>query len=884
MSDETDARWSVPRVQPIAELFTTAATALWATTYSLDLSLFNEFLLPRLGEPPLNVVVLADQRRLDVSLTRLPVERVDSLALTNRRWLLRGVPTVGAFHPKSYLAVTGNSVTLLLGSGNLSLGGLDDGLEVFTLFRSGTSAGDAAIASWRSWLRRVVSIVGDTTLAERFAHLEQHLPAHAPSARSPLLHNLDKPLADQLFRAVGADSIPVDELWLTAPFYDAEATAFGSLLDQLKPKHVRLFVTGLTSVTGERLVERLTASGASVDVAAYEPDGFVHAKLIGVIAGSRGWLLSGSANLSSAALTLTPSNLGNIELAVLADLDPDLVRAAFEPPDKTVRACDLDHLATLGFRSEADTETPELRLIAAASRPDGHVEVTSDPPVWDGVALDDRTLRQPLVPASDRRAVTAGPLPGRLVRLVNETGRILSNEIVVDDPLELAAALVPGSAQKGHDLPPEFTATDLDSPLAERLAWLHRHLVMDVNERATGAASSGIVFDETDDDGDQLWERLEREQLARDPRAQMYQHLWSRHLHGSADPIIELLDSLGVTSPIGPESTRQPSILARLLDNGVQREDDAGDGDIRRRRWTLTARVRVRARNLLRRWTAAQSDPRLVWVNPHAPAVNFEVIAAVLAGIHLDLADAPDRVELTADDLDDLWWRLLRSVVGAGNGDGWLERQPGDEQRNILKRLTDSSGDVAAGLCWLALQTGTDRRERIVAAQPIIIAALDRGLLDPTEETVRFITVTASIQVTRQSIERDLLEAACFIDDGLWCARTSSELGLEDLTLRVPPGAAAIQIRVDVGGIADPLHDSRVPRLVVAARRYRNRDGVALYASDAAWRLTFIPGEAVAYLPQLGEAVLESTTLGPGVLEALSLDNGTLAHLFPAGS
>ena len=122
----------------MAELFTSAATALWATTYSIDLALFSEFLLARLGDPPLNVAVLADHRRLAASLERIPAERADTLAAVNRRWLLRGVRASGAFHPKSYLAVTGSQATLLVGSGNLSAGGLDEGKEVFTTFRSGT--------------------------------------------------------------------------------------------------------------------------------------------------------------------------------------------------------------------------------------------------------------------------------------------------------------------------------------------------------------------------------------------------------------------------------------------------------------------------------------------------------------------------------------------------------------------------------------------------------------------------------------------------------------------------------------------------------------------------------------------------------------------------
>ena len=43
------------------------------------------------------------------------------------------------------------------------------------------------------------------------------------------------------------------------------------------------------------------------------PDEFVHAKLIGAVAGNQGWLLSGSANLSRAALTRAVGDGGNVE-------------------------------------------------------------------------------------------------------------------------------------------------------------------------------------------------------------------------------------------------------------------------------------------------------------------------------------------------------------------------------------------------------------------------------------------------------------------------------------------------------------------------------------------------------------------------------------------
>ncbi|MFH8483984.1 hypothetical protein [Streptomyces longisporoflavus] len=874
----------IPTVRPIVELFAGSVEALWATTYTMDLGLFNEFLLARLGDPPLNIAVLADHRRLASSLARIPAERADTLAPVNRRWLLRGVRISGAFHPKSYLAVTGGGATLMVGSGNLSAGGLDEGREAFTSFRSGTPVGDAAIDAWRSWMRRLVGIVGDTTLAARFRHLEGQIPSSAVAPQhvsSPLLHNLDTPIADQVAAVVAESGVRVNELWLAAPFYDANAVAVGALLDALMPKRVKLFVTGSTSVNGKLLAERLAASGADVSVAAYEPDQFVHAKLIGILAGSRAWLLSGSANLSSAALRLTHATQGNIELAVLAPLDADEVRTAFVPPGTTVGEHNLRALTSLSFRTNSEPEPPTVQLVTATALPDGRIEITTEPP-WSGDwLLDDLTCHQPLIADDHGHARTAGPLDGRLVQLLDAGEQVLSNRVVVDDPDALAATLIKNSTRSGADLPLELHDADLHTPLGRALVRLHRNLAMDVSELATttgtGMEARGESGEQTDDD---LWDRLEREQLARDPRASVYDRMWRRHTLDGAEPLVELLEALRARAPV----TARPhphSLLAQLLDR-THEKPDHGEG-IPARSWTPSARIRVRARNVLRRWAAAQTDPRLVWVDPFAPAGNFAVIALTLAHLRLDQVRYPERVELTEEDLDEIWQLWLRPFVGTGQGDGWLDQLDKSTRTQVLDRLPIWLPEAVAALCWLVLQPGSDQRERVVAFKPVLAAALGHGLLDPTEMTSRYLSAVTGLAITCDKVDDQLLAAIDFIDDELWCARTAEEFGLEELRLAASPGAKAVQVRLDVRGISAPFVDARVPRLVLVARQYRRCDGVLLIDADSGWRLALVTDETIAYLPNVGAALAESSQpLIPGSLEAVCAAGGVLADLFPA--
>jgi hypothetical protein len=92
-----------------------------------------------------------------------------------------------------------------------------------------------------------------------------------------------------------------------------------------------------------------------------------------------------------------------------------------------------------------------------------------------------------------------------------------------------------------------------------------------------------------------------------------------------------------------------------------------------------------------------------------------------------------------------------------------------------------------------------------------------------------------------------------------------------------------VQVRLDVRGVTNPLLDPRIPRLVVLVRRYRRCDGVALFAADGSWRLSFATCETIACRPDRDASMIESTIpLASGVLESLAGSAGVLANLFPA--
>jgi hypothetical protein len=257
------------------------------------------------------------------------------------------------------------------------------------------------------------------------------------------------------------------------------------------------------------------------------------------------------------------------------------------------------------------------------------------------------------------------------------------------------------------------------------------------------------------------------------------------------------------------------------------------------------------------------------------------MIAGAFAELNLASVQNPDRLELSEEDLTDLWLRWLGGFAGGGTRPGWLDQVDQDVRANAKQRLPQWLPEVAAALCWLAVRPGLGRRERVVEAQPALISAFNHGLLDPTDETARYLSAITRRVITRVEVDQGLLDTIAFIDDGLWCARTAAELGLDDLKLAAPPGTAAIQIRLSVCGIADPLLDPRLPRLLAATRQYRRCRGIAVYATDGNWRVSLTEGDTIAVLPGLGQEVVESKEpVNDLVLDQLSTAVGVLADLF----
>lgn len=862
----------------VVELFRPAVRACWVTTYNLDLGLFDGFLFNRLGDPPLNVTVLADGHHHDETLAALTIDEPWRIDRVNRRWLLRPVHHNPTFHPKTLLFAEESKTTLLVGSGNLSYSGLDAGREVFTTFTSETSEGRAAISGWHAWMRELLDRLDDPLLRRRFSDLHTHLPT-LPSPGGGFVHNLHDALLGQF---VDAAPTPVQTLLLTAPFFDTDLQAVGELLRVLQPEQVELFLADRSKIDGAKLQALAEAAPGRFRLHRYEQAAFVHAKLAGAIGpDGQGVLLSGSANLSNAALVRTAGGLpaGNVEAGVLAELPGEQIEAAFTDAGRLdAHEVALDVFATHTADYDGpDQQLPAVRLLAANRREDR--SITFQIPNADGRPVELEPAHPDVTDAqvTDGTTVVAldntDQLSGRLVWLVDSHGTALSNRVVVTETAELERHLT-ARASSSSQRPSELYLQDVDTPLGAVLTMLHQNYIMDVTETdALAGAERAAGSEDTGDDADsELWDRLARDTLAYDPRASSYRT--SQTQAGRGGPLLELLATMLARSPAEVRD-RFENVIAFPIPQPEPDDPDSDDGTQQAAgyRWADSTRIRIRARNVLKRWADAIGDERLLWLDPAAPAVNYQIMIDALS-VLTSINRNREQSGLTDDDLTDLLERTCSAIASI-----W-PKLDGDTR----SRIDEHTIAATTALVVLAIRHGPDRRSRTLRWQPLLTRLRRLGLVRASEKASLYLTVVFEHATSTDELTRTLQDAIDFLDDPEWTRRIQQRLDLTNVRFDRPADGQQLDVLLHLHGIERPLADPRTVQLLHAIRDYRNASRIALHSSSGNWRLVLCPADhATLKAPWLASADGFVESIAPVTeerLAALIEGNAALSELF----
>lgn len=794
----------------------------WATTYSLELELFEEYLFRRLGDPPLNATVLADFYRLSRLWDAHAGDELRRLQRANRDYLLRGVAPGGAFHPKTYFFGNRTDGALLVGSGNLTLKGIEEGHEVFVRFESGRAQDLASIRGWRDWTDTVVERLNDREVTYRWLDLKQRTPWLEGAANgSMFVSNVVRPLLDQLAEGIPP---PVDELHVLAPYFDHDARALASLLTTFAPRRLTLYVGRETSVHGPALLALLERVVADASILEFDPDEFVHAKLIGLVTGNRGRLLSGSANLSQAALLATAGHerWANIEAGVLFDTTAEVVRGAFESSRLALRNASTSRVSELVFEPDEEGPRPPLALRAARVLPDGRVEVDYVGETDVTIFLSSGSEQQEL---ADRRTIAEFPLGERdaFVWLCNQEGAELSNKVPVDDPTRLRGWLEERTS--AADRPRELEARDFETPVGRMLLYLHDRCIFDIDETAA-AARAGRLANEEAGESEGSWDFLEqllKDELRFDHRAERYRALSESGL--PADD--EVLALLRLMLERTPAETR-----LRLL--GAPDEPDGEDGKKPGAPWSPERRLQIRLFNVLERWSRALSDPRYAWIDPLAPLRNY--LALVPA-----VSESWEQAYLPEHRVVRLAGTLFSSFLRSERANGYLLSLDDVERQRALAALPLEARLLASGLLYAALRPTAPWREYLFEWQPSVVAGLELGVFEVAAATPAFVARLVAEEPSATEIEKRLIWAAEYIDDEHWCLKQQRDLDLRRVVLTKESFNPRYGITLAVEGVERGLDDARLVPLVRQALEYRKVDGAIMEVG--ATRLSVLLGD-----------------------------------------
>lgn len=303
------------------------------TTFSFDPTYFESRVLGPVRATGAAVTVLCDGSVFN------PDPR--AMRSAGRAYHLGVAALDAAFHPKVNVLVGTDRALVSIGSGNLTTGGWLTNEELVTIIdvdRGG--AVPRVIADVAGWLRSLLT-VGDRLVLGQASRdaisrvadgLEPFIGGGINEDLGPqLVDSSTGPILDQLPEGLA------DELLLQAPFHDPGGIALDRLLARYRPRRVTIAVQpGLTFVIPPVLSRLAREHGA--ELRWHEASGpgagsgvsarYQHGKLLEAVGAGERWALTGSPNLTEAALTRSLADGGNCEVGLVHVIPTSMFRGS----------------------------------------------------------------------------------------------------------------------------------------------------------------------------------------------------------------------------------------------------------------------------------------------------------------------------------------------------------------------------------------------------------------------------------------------------------------------------------------------------------------------------------------------------------------------------
>ncbi|GAA1727045.1 hypothetical protein SAMN06265174_101525 [Dietzia kunjamensis subsp. schimae] len=466
--------------------------------YTVDLVFLERFFVPTARGLGARVTVVADAHNLISDL-------VDVKA-AGRSYQLGMAFCRGSFHPKVVVFQNNQFSWVAIGSGNPTTAGWGHNGELWLTIKATAARAPRALkdlAGWLSDLHRAVVLPSwiSSTLRSIASRL---IPSEIDPDWSDLriVHNLTLPIIEQL------PSEPVDTLRLTAPFHDPNGRAHLELVRRFRPRTVQLALQeNLATYRGAAIVEAV--GGTSLEVRLQDEKRLTHGKLIEWERGSQIVAMTGSANVTAAALLTATVEGANCELVTIQTVEGSLL-----PPGNPT-AIDEIKKKRAGNYSQPTELDLNIQLLGAqvtatgieaelVIRREGDLSFeyspNGGPNSWTQLVVCGKRAVGPTTESISLR-ISSGSLLRARVR-ASKGGDFLSTPVVLHE-LYKCQAISRGSS--GKTLSQDYAIRDLfgDDVLAERFAQDIEELIKSVPPSAqlrTSSVGGGSVSAEVPQD------------------------------------------------------------------------------------------------------------------------------------------------------------------------------------------------------------------------------------------------------------------------------------------------------------------------------------------------------------------------------------------------
>lgn len=285
------------------------------TCFSFDPLYFTQYYLPKLNSINVtNVMVLIDASQYDSACDELLKYREASgRSLQLSFSPVRIVPSFhGVFRSKIAFLVGPKQCTALVGSGNLTYGGMSYNNEVWNAFSANSIEAEEApiIASiWKYLSALVVST--QNTISEQLNWMTSYSPCLksiaeietiADSNYHFLVNSLGRGIGEQLLAYIGEET--VRDITIVSPYFDNDGAALNFLVDTLHPESVLCLCDDVAGTLPFALSDDRVKLFEFRGVCGDDMEARTHAKITQIHTESSTILISGSANTTKAGLGL----------------------------------------------------------------------------------------------------------------------------------------------------------------------------------------------------------------------------------------------------------------------------------------------------------------------------------------------------------------------------------------------------------------------------------------------------------------------------------------------------------------------------------------------------------------------------------------------------